>query len=200
MMRIVNAAASRLASPHRMYDLIQYAVGFRRTREVVRPFLAGTGHKTVLDIGGGTGLWGTALPAEARYQCLDMDPEKLKGFKKRFPNAEAILGDATRLDLPDGSIDCAMCMFVLHHLDDGQLRQVFGELARVVKEGIVILDPLRRNRWKSRLLWSLDRGSHPRDDSELLAAMGEYFEVTQWKRFTIQHEYLLAAARPKGRL
>ena len=53
-------------------------------------------------------------------------------------------------------------------------------------------------RWRSRLLWRYDRGSHPRSGGVLRGGMAAEFQVTDWQELTIQHRYVLGAGTPLG--
>jgi SAM-dependent methyltransferase len=181
----------------RLYDLVQNLAGFRTTSHRYRAALAPLAHKTVLDVGGGTGLIGSLLPPTATYICVDADRRKLAGLARRLPHARGILGDATRLDFPDRSVDWALCFALSHHLSDAELPRLFAELARVAREGLIFQDAVRSSRWRSRLLWALDRGSVLRDEATLLVALCEHFDAEDVQRFDVHHRYLLCRARPR---
>jgi SAM-dependent methyltransferase len=181
-----------------VYDAIQAVAGLRHTRRRLAPFVAHL-EGDLLDVGGGTGLILPLLPATARYLWLDNDPLKLRGFRLRAgPGARGILGDATRLCLRDASVDLAVCIAVSHHLAPGDLERAVAELARVVRRRLVFLDALDRpSSWVSRVLWRLDRGSFPRSAEALRGVLEQWFEVEHVERYTVYHEYMLWAGRPR---
>jgi ubiquinone/menaquinone biosynthesis C-methylase UbiE len=53
----------------------------------------------------------------------------------KIKNAEVTVGSITQIDMPDGSVDKAVCMSVLQYMDDREVRLAFTEFARVLKNG-----------------------------------------------------------------
>jgi ubiquinone/menaquinone biosynthesis C-methylase UbiE len=75
-----------------IYDLSQKLAGGDVARAVLKKefsILPKAG--SALDVGGGTGLMRPLLPANWEYTCLDNDPQKLSGFRKKFPSEKTIL-------------------------------------------------------------------------------------------------------------
>ena len=185
--------------PPRLYDAVQVALGLRLAYERLAPHLTGLEGSTVLDVGGGTGLYRSLLPRSARYICLDNDVRKLARLKRTHERARALLSDATVMALKPRSVDCALCIAVSHHLDDGSLDRLFRELGRVVRTRLVFLDAL----WSpdliaSRVLWSLDAGDHPRSKARLLDSLSACFAPAHIESYAIYHRYLLCVASPKS--
>jgi SAM-dependent methyltransferase len=192
--RILHA----LAGHPRVYDLVQRMAGERRLFERLEPLLSRfPGTTRIVDLGGGTGRL-HSITGSARYVCLDSDPQKLTGFQRRR-DAVAVLGDATRSPFASGSVDVIVCARVSHHLSDQQLGETLREIARVLRIGgtLVFADALRSSRWSSRLLWSLDRGAHPRTAADIEAAIARHFTIegTQALAIPFLHEFLLCTAR-----
>lgn len=187
----------RIVAQPFVYDAVQYAAGMQTLREQLRPYLHETAHTSVVDLGAGTGLYLPAFPASARYLWLDLDRDKLRGFQARYQQTRpALLGDGTQIGLQTKSVDYATCIAVLHHLDDSQLPLFVAEVARVVRKGVIILDPLASDAWASRLLWKYDRGSFPRTANQLLTAFSRHFSIEQTTTFKVYHQYLLFSAHP----
>ena len=186
-----------LAARPWVYDRVQRLAGAGVVRRRLRPRLAETGGRTVLDVGAGTGLYLSCLPPSARYIWLDNDLRKLEGFRSTPPARHALLGDAACLGLRDASVDFATCTNVSHHLDDGQLARCVDELARVVRGKLILHDAVTTARPISRLLWSLDRGSHPRSRDALVAAVQQRFDIEDLEQYSTWHEYLLLVAVPR---
>ena len=137
------------------------------------------------------------LPADCRYICLDVEIPKLQKFRHAHPSDGALLADATQMPIPSSTVDVVLCVMMSHHLDDRQLESFLEEAARVVKEGglFLFLDPvLAPRRLTARILWYLDRGSHPRGRVALERLIGEHFRVLEKEVFSIYHTYLLIAA------
>lgn len=136
-------------------------------------------------------LW----PAGATYICVDIDPVKLTGFRHKHSSGTPVCGDATRLPIRGASIDLVVCKNVSHHLGDGQLPALFGECARVLRAGgrMLFIDAVQApERWRSRLLWRYDRGSHPRTVEALRQAMAVELQITHSELITIHHRYLFS--------
>ena len=186
-----------LDSP-RLYDAVQTAAGARRIRERLRPHVRGFSGKRVLDVGAGTGCYVAAVRDPAEYVAVDLDPGKLVRLRARWPQVTTVVGDATRLDFPRRAFDHALCTFLVHHLDDHELSRLTAGLRTVLRESLVLIDPLRlEGRLRSRMLWSIDRGSHPRSADELLAALDRDFVIEHEERFQVHHAYLLCVASPR---
>jgi ubiquinone/menaquinone biosynthesis C-methylase UbiE len=178
-----------------VYDAIQQLVGIQHSIDRLRPHLAETAGSTVLDVGAGTGLFFPAFPPSARYLWLDNDPKKLEGFRVRAPHAAAILGDGSNIGLADKSVDYATCIAIAHHLNDEQLDRFAGELSRVVRRKIFVIDPLYSDAWQSQLLWKYDRGSYPRTSEHLTSAIAQYFDIEHNDIYVVYHRYLLVVAQ-----
>jgi ubiquinone/menaquinone biosynthesis C-methylase UbiE len=180
-----------------VFDHFQNLMGREKTLRRLKPYLAEADGRIVLDIGGGTGILGTVVPPTATYISLDNDLQKHEGFKRKWPSALAIQGDATSICFQSKSVDYALCIALTHHLTDEQLPLLFKELARVVKRKLVFLDAvLSPGSMTSALLWRYDRGAYPRSAQALKAMIELYFEIEQIEHYTIQHSYILCTARP----
>ena len=181
-----------------LYNVAQNLAGAEAVRRHLRPRLQETSGKLVLDVGAGTGLYLSCFPPSARYIWLDADPQKLAGFRGTSGARRALLGDATCLGLRRDAVDVAVCTNVTHHLDEKQLEHCVDELARVVRGKLILHDAVKTARPVSRLLWGLDRGSHPRSREALLAAVERRFTIEQVERYSTWHEYVLLVAVPRG--
>jgi ubiquinone/menaquinone biosynthesis C-methylase UbiE len=106
----------------------------------------------LLDVGCGTGrfldfvkqAW-PRLPAGG----LDMSEAYIRRSKHhlaRWSRINLIVGDATRIPLPDGSQDAVTSIFVFHELPPEVRRAAFREFARILKPGgrLVLVDSLQR--------------------------------------------------------
>jgi SAM-dependent methyltransferase len=193
-----NAAALDAFSHHKLYDIVQWAVGGAKVYARLIPRLAGAGDRSVLDVGAGTGGLRRLLPDDCHYIWMDTDPQKLRGYRA-LPGDQAMLGSAVDLPLASGSVDQALLMAVAHHLEDAALRQALREIARVVREKLVFLDPIARpDRLASRFLWGIDRGSFPRSPEVLRSFLEECYVLEQAEVFTVLHSYFICVARPKA--
>jgi ubiquinone/menaquinone biosynthesis C-methylase UbiE len=189
----------RLAAQPWVYDRIQAAAGAGGVYHKIQPYLSELyGKVCVLDVGGGTGTLKKLWPKDTKYICLDIDPAKLRGFRKKEPEGLAVLADALNMPFADQSIDVLVCMFVAHHLDDKVLTSGICEFRRVMKPNgtLLFLDPLRvPRRLLSRVLWALDRGECPRTADSLREHLETGFRFTHWETFTIYHRYILGVGK-----
>ncbi len=91
----------------------------------------------VADIGCGTGNAAEILaPHVAEVIAIDIAKSMLSAARKRLKgqgNVSFLLADLRSLPLPDGEIDAAVCVLVLHHIDDPQ--RVLAEMARILRPG-----------------------------------------------------------------
>jgi uncharacterized protein YbaR (Trm112 family) len=173
-----------------IYDVVQRLAGAERVSRRIRPLLAQTEGALVLDAGAGTGNYEALLPRSARYLWLDSDSNRLAGFRAKS-SAPAILGDATRMPLRDGSVDWALAIGMSHHLSNGELSRMLDELRRVVAHRLFFLEPVATSSSRSRLLWRYDLGRHPRSADVLRNQLAMRFQILSDEEFTVLHRYLL---------
>ncbi len=123
----------RLASG---WDMLEFA----RTKEIVLRHLP-AGRRTVLDVGGGTGVyaeWLGELGHDAHL--IDITPghiARARSSRKRLVSAE--VGDARRLAWPDASADTVLLFGPLYHLTDVSDRaRALQEARRVLRPGGIV--------------------------------------------------------------
>src|SRR6266481_2879417 len=182
-----------IASHPWIYDRIQNFAGQKENLGRIARHTGAMDAETVVDVGGGTGTSRTLWPTNCRYVCLDIEMPKLERFRSKVPGGLAVLSDATRMPLANGSVYVVMCMAVVHHLTDAMFDQVLGEALRVLKLGghLILLDPvLNRERLAGRILWRLDRGSYPRTEQDLRKKLDSRVKIIHWEKFAIYHEYV----------
>ena len=189
---IISALQNVAAHPW-VYDWTQTLAGQKQNLRRIARHVSAMRAKTVIDLGGGTGASRGLWAEDCRYVCLDVEMPKLRGFRSKHPGGLALLSDATRMAIASGSVDVVLCMAVVHHLTETMLDQVLDEVLRVLKRDgqIVLLDPvMNRERWAGRVLWRLDRGSHPRTAEGIQAKLESRFRMMHWEKFSIYHEYV----------
>src|SRR5438034_10936967 len=124
----------RLVAWPRVYEFVQVLAGLPVIhRRLARQLARLPAPALVLDLGGGTGISRHLLPARCTYICLDLDPQKLRGFSHNHPADRALLADATRLPLRSNSVDLVLCKAVAHHLPDAGWESLVSESWRVLK-------------------------------------------------------------------
>lgn len=96
---------------------------------------------TVADLGCGTGNAAELLaPVVKRVVAVDQSAPMLAAAKKRLSgisNVEFVRGELESLPLDSESVDAAVCVLVLHHLNDPAA--AVREMARILKPGGVAL-------------------------------------------------------------
>ena len=188
----------------RLYHLSQTLLGASRSDRRLKALLESKAPpRVILDVGGGTGISEPLVPRDSLYVCLDVDRERLAHFLAGHPHRSAVVADAAHLPFGTATIDLLLCRAVFHHLDEVAVAKLLAEGRRVLRPGgsMVWLEPVWRGGWlPGRLLWSLDRGAHPRGDAELRELIEASFEVEAWHDYLINHRYAMGSARPRSDL
>lgn len=144
--------------------------------------------QTVLDVGAGTGLLALAARSKVgpsgRVVALDISKGALTEcvrLARRARRATAplvpVVGDATRLPLPSGTIDCVMTRSVLMHVNDKAL--AIAEMSRVLKpDGAVslfeaIADVARRHKVREAEEIAATLPDYPRVREHALKGLGD---------------------------
>jgi ubiquinone/menaquinone biosynthesis C-methylase UbiE len=178
-----------------IYDFCQWLAGASVSRRVFREeFAKLSSHGRALDVGGGTGLLRPLLPEAWAYCCLDPDPQKLEGFRAKFPNDESLECSACEMPLPDASCDLCIMSAVSHHLTEQELRLALAEINRVLRPdgNFILMDAIwNPANLRGRFLWSLDRGSSPKTASELESHLGECLRIDRRRSWKVHHDYAL---------
>ena len=141
-------------------------------RARVLDLLAPAPGERVLDVGVGPGLLALDLARlvgeTGRVSGLDLSPAMVAAANARladFPQAEAQVGDAVALDLPDGGFDAAVSTQVYEYVAD--VPRALRELRRVLRPGgrALILDTDWRSLvWHSQDVTRMDRALACWDD------------------------------------
>jgi ubiquinone/menaquinone biosynthesis C-methylase UbiE len=86
---------------------------------------------TVLDLGAGTGKLTRALvPRAGRVIAVEPGPEMLAQLRRAVPDAEAKLGAAEAIPLPDGAVDAVVCGQSFHWF---RTEEALPEIRRVLR-------------------------------------------------------------------
>jgi SAM-dependent methyltransferase len=188
--------ASLLDHP-RVYDLVQTFGRWHLTAGRLRSLLADAAGQTVLDMGAGTGNLAPLLPPDADYVAIDNDPARIRSLERKVPGARCIVGSALDTGLEDDAVDWSVCNGLAHHLEDLDVPRLMAELARVTRERLVFVEPLwPGGRLLNAFLWRYDRGSHPRPESTVLAALEAHFVLDHVEHIRPSQELLICVGRP----
>ena len=105
---------------------------------------------SMLDIGAGSGellrvaaTWARQTHRQLRAVGLDMNErmaESIVEESERFDEISSVRGDALKLPFADAEFDYVICSLFTHHLLDEQVAQVLGEMSRVAKRRIFVID------------------------------------------------------------
>ncbi|MES1147202.1 MAG: class I SAM-dependent methyltransferase [bacterium] len=115
---------------------------FRRTLDIVKRYLPSR-PATILDLGGGTGLYTFRLANEGHVvDLIDAMPNHIETARVN-PHADKVrridVGDARKLDYEPACFDAALLMGPLYHLIDFEDRlTALKEVRRVLKPGGVV--------------------------------------------------------------
>jgi ubiquinone/menaquinone biosynthesis C-methylase UbiE len=194
---VQNLTHKLVENPH-IYDLVQKFFGSQKTLKRLPTFFRQFSGQRILDVGAGTGSYSSLLPSSTRYIWSDLDMQKLKGFRSKFPSAPAVICDATTIAFADKSVDSAICIAVSHHMDDASLSRLFQELARVIREKLFFLDAVKSNHLLSKLLWAIDQGSYPRNELPLRLEIEKYFDIEETTQYQVYHQYFQCTCKPKN--
>jgi ubiquinone/menaquinone biosynthesis C-methylase UbiE len=110
-----------------------------------------------------------AIGLDERPEILEVASAWLAGLDDS-PPVELRLGDGLALPFADRSFDVAHASLVTHHLDPTQAIDMFTEMGRVAREGIVVNDLIRsRPAWLGALLLTrlTTRNPYTRHDAPL---------------------------------
>ena len=183
-----------------VYDLVQLLTGARISEAKIRELLGPVPKDVrVLDVGGGTGIMAQIFDAGRDFTCMDLafDRVRIAGGRGSAP----LVGDATRMPLMTASIDLVIQRAVSHHLTDDEFAAMTRESSRVLKPDgrLLFLDALWDRTWiPGRVLWSIDRGSHFRTQSQIRHTLETRFELERTMSYSIYHRYFLALGRNRG--
>jgi ubiquinone/menaquinone biosynthesis C-methylase UbiE len=132
----------------------------RRTRELLRRYLAVKEGERVLDICCGIGEFAGEVAGE--YLGIDLNPRFVEAASRRWAGTARKsfrVMDALRMDLSDRQFDHTMWINGLHHFSDGDAVRLLREIARVTRTRVLIIDTDGTPRglvW--RALLAADRG------------------------------------------
>ena len=104
----------------------------------------------VADLGCGTGNAAEVLsPCVKRVIAVDQSEPMLQAARKRLTgteNVEFVQGELERLPISDASVDAAVCVLVLHHIERPE--KACAEMARILRPGGVamIVDMIEHDR------------------------------------------------------
>jgi len=105
---------------------------------------------SILDLGAGSGellrvaaTWARQTHRRLRAVGLELNErmaESILEESEHFAEISSVRGDALKLPFADAEFDYVICSLFTHHLLDEQVVQVLGEMSRVAKRRIFVID------------------------------------------------------------
>jgi SAM-dependent methyltransferase len=145
-------------------------------RLALRAFLPPKGDR-LIEVGAGFGRLADEYTGYREVVLLDPSETMLRAARDRLGSNSGISfvpGDAGALPFPDASFDVAVCVRVLHHLEDPG--PAIKEIARVVRPGgIVIIESANKRNLKAIVAHLLRRGSASPFDRGTQPYVGVHF-------------------------
>ncbi len=129
-------------------------------RAALRALLPSRGER-LLDIGAGYGRLVDEYGAFGEVVLVDASTVHVEAARERFagqPRVTVLEADAAALPLDDASMDVAVCIRLVHHLEDP--RPVLREIGRVLRPGgVLVLEVANKRNAKAVARWLLGRQS-----------------------------------------
>lgn len=176
---------------HRYYGAIEHHLDAKLDR-VVRERIAtldGVGEMTALDYGCGSGLLTLKLaPHFSSVTGRDPSSGMLKRARSRVSSlgvdAAFSEGSLLAVDEPDGSVDWVFVSFALHLFSPETATEILGNLLRVSRQGVIVVDHSRKRDWATALVERLEGSWYDRFirmdfDEAARKAGGARFEETE---------------------
>ena len=105
---------------------------------------------SVLDVGAGSGellrvaaTWARQTGRLLRAVGLELNErmsESINEESERFDEISSVRGDALKLPFSDAQFDYVICSLFTHHFVDEQVVRILGEMSRVAKRRIFVID------------------------------------------------------------
>lgn len=139
----------------------RWLFGIGASLRTLLPLVCRVGNRCrLLDVGTGTGQIATALARSARRRGIsvrvigaDRKLSHLLSGRRRGRLQLAVVASADALPFRRSAIDWVCSNLLLHHFDRSENLVILGEMQRVARRGVAIVD-LRHSRW-ARILFRL---------------------------------------------
>lgn len=184
MGQITNGVRAVLSVPI-IYDSFQRIMGAHKSRqELTDEFIRPEAGFRILDIGSGTSEILRYLPDNIEYWGFDISPEYVLAAKEKYGTRGhfhgGLLSESILADLP--KFDRVLALGILHHLNDGQARELFSLAYTALKDSgrLISIDPCFADKQSAiaHYLISKDRGQNVRDaEAYALLAMSSFARV-----------------------
>ncbi len=133
----------------------------------------------ILEIGCGPGTILRYLP-ESEYLGFDLSSKYIEMAKKRFPHAQFVCERVSQFSLAKHhSFDLVLALGIVHHLEDGEAKQLFQIAHDALKPGgkLVTVDGVWTCAQSPAARWLLarDRGEFIRSEKEYMGIASQVF-------------------------
>lgn len=111
---------------------------YRHLAELLDP-----SHRTILDLGCGTGLELDAIfriRQDVSVTGIDLCPKMLEKLREKHPQVKTVCGDYFQTELGQEQYDCALTFESLHHFSPEKKQGLFERIHRALKPGGVFLE------------------------------------------------------------
>jgi ubiquinone/menaquinone biosynthesis C-methylase UbiE len=147
-----------------LYSIIDRMLkkNFNAAGEIVKKELVLT-DKTVLDLGCGTGAWGSLLKSKGAFSVsgIDLAENMVKSAKKKHPNISFTIGNIEALnEIADNSFDIVTTSFVMHGVKVDHRKKILQEMIRITKKNIIIHDFIGETPWTIAILEFLEKSDY----------------------------------------
>ena len=105
---------------------------------------------SILDVGAGSGellrvtaTWARETGRRSRAVGLELNERSARSITEesgRFDEISSVRGDALRLPFSDSEFDYVICSLFTHHFVEEQVIQILGEMSRVARRRIFVID------------------------------------------------------------
>ena len=152
LMDVPGLPVAEVEDAYRVLQLVNKQLGNRRT--IRREFLRfrredaeASSEVTVLDVGSGSGDIPEAIRQmvpDRAIQVVALDRDATAVASARGRSLSVVQGDALRLPFADRTIDLVVAVKFAHHFHGPSLEYLLGEMARVARHRVLVLD-IRRH-------------------------------------------------------
>ena len=137
--------------------------------------------KRVLDVGTGTGAWGSLFLQNGAQAVsgVDFSEKMLKQAKKNHPDMNFIIGDAKNLQqIPNNSFDIVTASYVLHGTKQNNRSLILAEMERVATEFVIIHDFMGKPHFLIEILEWLERSDYHNFINSFTDEINDFFDKT----------------------
>ena len=155
---------------------------FRVIKSMIHGNLKNNGN--ILDIGCGTGYF-SRLFKNAKYAGIDSSKEYVSFANKKYGGYFFVM-DATKMNFNEKVFDGVLMVSFLHHLSDNELKKVFSDVRRVLKDNgkLVIIDPVpvdEQSNFIRKFIFKNDRGHYGRGKIKVIRLLDPYFKLERYE-------------------